>query len=51
LAIKEKRLIPDNPSTVSTLEKYARLLRQMQRTEEAAQLEERDREIRARRTS
>jgi tetratricopeptide (TPR) repeat protein len=51
LAIKEQTLVPDHPSIEHTLEKYARLLRQMQRTEEATQLEERVRELRARRSS
>ena len=51
LAIKEQTVVPDQLSIASTLEKYATLLRLMQRPEEAAQLEERAREIRATRSS
>jgi len=51
LTIQEQTLVPEHLSTELTLEGYATLLRQMQRTEEAVQLEERIREIRARRTS
>ena len=51
LVIREQAVGPDHPGTVYALEMYARLLRQMQRSEEAAQLEERVRELRAKRTS
>jgi len=41
LAIKEQTLAPDHPSIMDTLENYATLLQQIQRTEEAAQFEKR----------
>jgi hypothetical protein len=50
LAISEKAVGPDYLGTVYALEKYTNFLREMQRNEEATQLEERVREIRARRS-
>jgi tetratricopeptide (TPR) repeat protein len=51
LAMKEQTIVPDHLSIAFMLEKYATLLRQMQRPEEAAQLEERARELRVSMTS
>ena len=51
LAIREKTLPPNHLDTVTYLENYASLLREMQRTAEAAQLEARSKAIRAKSSS
>ena len=51
LAIQEQSLGPDDPGLAATLEDYARVLKQMNREAQAAEVETRAKAIRSKRKS